>query len=164
MKGQMTFQEQIQKCRNYGDIFDVVKRAVKETIGRERVGLMLYLGNLPLRVGAFHGLGSNGIVINRRLVDLMSKSARSITEMNSFTFTLLLHEYLHSLGYVGERHVRELTHKISKEVFGRDHPATVMALQLPMPRIPPSELQLRARDLELELVKDFERSNQSYIS
>lgn len=164
MKGSMTSQEQIEKCRNYGDIFDVVKRAVKETIGRERVGLMLYLGNLPLRVGAFHGLGSNGIVINRRLIDLMSKSARSITEMNSFTFTLLLHEYLHSLGYVDERHVRGLTHKISKEIFGRDHPATMMALQLPIPRIPPSELQLRARDLELELVKDFERSNQSYIS
>ncbi len=164
MEGSTTFQEQIENCRNYGDVFDVVKRAVKETTGRERVGLMLYLGNLPLRVGAFHGLGSNGIVINRRLIELMSKSARSTTEMNSFTFTLLLHEYLHSLGYVKERQVRRLTLEISEEVFGRDHPATVMALQLPMPRIPPSEMQLRTRDLELELVKDFERSNQSYIS
>ncbi|MFB0503305.1 MAG: hypothetical protein ACETWE_05680 [Candidatus Bathyarchaeia archaeon] len=160
----MTFQEQIENCRNYGDVFGVVKRAVKETTGRERVGLMLYLGNLPLRVGAFHGLGSNGIVINRRLIELMSKSARSTTEMNSFTFTLLLHEYLHSLGYVEERQVRRLTLEISEEVFGRDHSATMMALQLPMPRIPPSEMQLRTRDLELELVKDFERSNQSYIS
>ncbi len=164
MEGSTAFQEQIENCRNYGDVFDVVKRAVKETTGRERVGLMLYLGNLPLRVGAFHGLGSNGIVINRRLIELMSKSARSTTEMNSFTFTLLLHEYLHSLGYVKERQVRRLTLEISEEVFGRDHPATVMALQLPMPRIPPSEMQLRTRDLELELVKDFERSNQSYIS
>jgi hypothetical protein len=164
MKGSMTFQEQIERCRNYGDIFHVVRRAVKEIIGRERVGLMLYLGNLPLRVGAFHGLGSNGIVINRRLIDLMSKSAGSVTEMNSFTFTLLLHEYLHSLGYVDERHVRDLTHEISEEVFGADHPATMMALQLPIPRIPPSEMQLRTWDLDLELVKDFERSNQSYIS
>ena len=164
MEGSTTFQEKIENCKNYGDVFDIVKRAVKETTGRERVGLMLYLGNLPLRVGAFHGLGSNGIVINRRLIELMSKSTRSTTEMNSFTFTLLLHEYLHSLGYVKERQVRRLTLEISEEVFGRDHPATVMALQLPMPRIPPSEMQLRTRDLELELVKDFERSNQSYIS
>ncbi|MFQ6095170.1 MAG: hypothetical protein ACE5NN_03395, partial [Candidatus Bathyarchaeia archaeon] len=141
-----------------------VKRAVRKTIGRERAGLMLYLGNLPLRVGAFHPLGSNGIVINKRLVNLTSRSAESITEINSFIFTLLLHEYLHSLGYVDERYVRRLVYEISTKVFGRNHPATVMAVHPPMPRVPPSEMHPWDRDLELELVKDFDRSNQPYIS
>lgn len=159
-----SFKEQLEKCKDYGDIFDLVKKAVKKTIGRERVGLMLYLGNLPLHVGAFHQLGSNGIVINKRLLNLMFKSAKSITEVNSFIFTLLIHEYLHSLGYVDEHQVRRLVYEISREVFGTDHPATQMALHPPLPRIPPSEMQPGKRDIELELIKDFERSNQSYIS
>lgn len=164
MKSPIDFQERLDECGDYGDIFELVKRAVKNRTGRQRSGLMLYLGNLPLRVGAFHGLGSNGIVINRRLIDLVSKSAESITEMNSFTFTLLLHEYLHSLGYVEERYVRSLVYEISREVFGRDHPATIMALHPPLPKIPPSEMQPRNRDLDLELIKDFDRSNLPYIS
>lgn len=157
-------QEHLDECRNYGDIFDIVKRAVKRAIGRERVGLMLYLGNLPLHVGAFHQIGSNGIVINKRLVNLMSRSAESITETNSFIFTLLLHEYLHSLGYLDEGQVRKLVYEISRETFGSDHPATRMALRTPLPRIPPSEMQPNKGDLELELIKDFERPNQPYIS
>lgn len=160
----MGFQERLDECKDYGDIFELVKGAVRNAIGRQRSGLMLYLGDLPLRVGAFHGLGSNGIVINRRLVDLVSKSAESITETNSFIFTLLLHEYLHSLGYVNERDVRRLVYKITREILGRDHPATIMALRPPLPRIPPSEMQPGNRDLGLELVKDFDRSSQPYIN
>ena len=160
-----TFQEHLDKCKDYGCIFDLVKRAVKEKIGRERIGLMLYLANLPLHLGAFHQLGSNGIIVNKRLLNIIFKSAKSITEVNSFIFTLLLHEYLHSLGYVDEQQVKRLVYEISRDAFGTNHPATQMALH-PQPRIPLSEIQRSNRDieLELELVKDFERSKQSYIS
>ena len=161
--GPISFREHLDRCKNYGDVFDLVKKAVKKTIGRERAGLMLYLGNLPLHIGAFHALGSNGIVLNKRLLRLMFRSIESITEMNSFVFVLLLHEYLHSLGYVDERQVRRLAHEISRKTLGDDHPAVRMALHLPIPKIPPSELQSRNEDSELELIKDFER-NQSYIS
>ena len=161
----MAYERLLDECRDYGDIFDLVKRAVRETLGRERAGLMLYLGNLPLNVGAFYPLGSNVIVLNRRVLELVSRSARSITEVNSFLFTILLHEYLHSLGYVDEGKVRRLVYEISVELFGPDHPAVRMALNPPLPRVSPSEARFGAPvDPELELVKDFERSNQSYIA
>jgi len=158
------FQEGLDKCRNFGDLFELVKRAVKMVLGIERSGLMLYLGNLPLHVGAFHQIGSNGIVMNKRLLNLMLKSSNSMTELNSFIFSILLHEYLHSLGYLDETQVRRLVQEISREAFGTDHPATQMALDGPFPKVPPSELQPRNEDPELELIKDFERSNQSYIT
>jgi len=155
-------QEQLDKCKDYGDIFTVVKKAVKQKIGRERAGLMLYLGNLPLHVGAFHGVGSNGIVLNKRLLKLVS--VNSLTELNSYIFMLLLHEYLHSLGYMDERQVRRLVYEISREAFGDDHPATRFASNPPASKIPPSEMQPRKEDIELEIVRDFERTNLSYIS
>jgi len=162
---QSHFQEKLDRCKNFGDIFELVKRAVKIVLGHERVGLMLYLGSLPLHVGAFHQLGSNGIVMNKRLLNLVLKSSNSTTEVNSFIFSILLHEYLHSLGYLEEAQVRRLVYEIGKEVFGIDHPVIKMALNRAFPRIPPSELQLQnSEDLGLELIKDFERSNQSYIS
>ncbi len=162
---QSYFRERLDECGNFGDVFELVKRAVKIILGHERAGLMLYLGNLPIQVGAFHQIGSNGIVMNKRLLNLMLKSSNSITEVNSFIFSILLHEYLHSLGYVDETQVRRLVYEISRGAFGTDHPVTRMAVNGPFPKIPPSELQPRNNaDLELELIKDFERSNQSYIS
>ncbi len=157
-----SFDEQLENSRDYGDVFDVVKKAVKRSIGRERAGLMLYLGNLPLRIGAFHGVGSNGIVVNRRLLN--SISFETIAELNSYVFTLLLHEYLHSLGYMDERNVRGLVYEISRDAFGDDHPTARFARDPPLPRIPPSELQPRNEEPELEIIRDFDRSNLSYIN
>jgi len=163
--GQTYFREMLDESKDFGDLFELVKRAVKTILGHERAGLMLYLGNLPLQVGAFHQIGSNGIVMNKRLLNLLSKSSNSVTELNSFIFSILLHEYLHSLGYLDETEVRRLVYEVSRVAFGTDHPVTKMSLSGPFPKIPPSELQPRNHeDLELELIKDFERSNQSYIS
>ena len=156
------FTEHLDRCRDYGDLFELVKRLVKRKLGRERAGLMLYLGNLPLHIGAFHGVGSNGIVINKRLLNLISFD--SATEINSYIFTLLLHEYLHSLGYMDERHVRRLVYEICKEAFGEEHPATKFAISLPRSKIIPSKPHLDEKDNELEIIKDFERSHVSYIS
>ena len=58
---------------------------------------MLLLADLPLRLGAFHGVGTNSIVMNRTLLDRIVKSGHSRLEVNSFIYSILLHEYLHSL-------------------------------------------------------------------
>ena len=91
-------------------------------------------------------------------------SAETISELNSYVFTLLLHEYLHSLGYMDERNVRRLVYEKSKENFGDDHPAARFARDPPLPRIPPSELQPGTEEPELEIIKDFDRSSTSYIN
>lgn len=156
--------EALERCKDFGDVFEVVKRVVKENLGQGRVGLMLYLGNLPLRVGAFHQVGSNGIVMNRRILNLVMASAKSTTELNSFIFSILLHEYLHSLGYMDERQVRRLVYEISEKSLGADHPATKMAVSGPMSMFPIQEIQNNEDLGDFELVRDFERSKQTYIS
>ena len=155
------FSEQLERCRDYGDLFEIVKKVVKKKLGRERAGLMLYLGNLPLHIGAFHGVGSNGIVINKRLLNTISFN--SSIEINSYIFTLLLHEYLHSLGYMNERQVRRLVYDICREMFGEDHPATRFAFSIPKSKLIPSKAHIEEKNMELEIVKDFERSHLSYI-
>lgn len=119
---------------------------------------MLYLGDLPVKVGGFHLLGTNEIVLNRRLM-------RNLSDMRSKAniFILLLHEYLHSLGYIDEREVRALTYQISVENFGRNHPVTRAAVMGPWLDIDLEEYENIIENMNLELVRDFERVEGHYI-
>ena len=153
--------DELEWAKGYGDIFALVKKAVKRSLGEHRVGLMLYLGNLPFKVGAFHPLGTNDIVLNRRLINAVkSKLGEKV-----YLFSILLHEYLHTLGYVDERQVRGLTYKVCVENFGSEHPVVEAALTGPWVDISPEDLEEMVEvDLELELVRDFERIDIGYIS
>lgn len=149
-------------CSGYGEIFDLVKRAVKEALNLHRAGLLLYLRDMPFNVGAYHRVGSNVIVLNRLLISVMSRLLGSRDEYNSFIFSLLLHEYLHSLGFLDEGEVRRLAYRVCREAFGEDHPTVKMTLEPPMPIIPENYIEVPLRDDE-EIVKDFERTESPYI-
>lgn len=149
---------ELDKAKTYGDIFTLVKWAVKRTLGLHRVGLMLYLGNLPMRVGAFHPMGTNDIVINRRLLG----STTSLKE-KSHVFAILVHEYLHTLGFTDERQVRRLTYKVCQDSFGRNHPAAEAALTGPWSNLTEEDYEDMEPELNLELVRDFERIDSGYI-
>jgi len=157
------FIESLEKCNGYGDIFDLVKKAVKKVLGLHRVGLLLYLKNLPPYIGAYYQVGSNGIVLNKMLISMVDRSLMSKIELNSLIFSLLLHEYLHSLGFLNEGKVRRLVYEISVKTFGADHPVARMALDPPKLHIPVSDLRKYLGD-ELEIVKDFERVEHQYIA
>lgn len=135
-----------------------MKGAVKRSLGLHRVGLMLYLGNLPMRVGAFHPMGTNDIVINRRLLG----STTNLKE-KSQVFAILVHEYLHTLGFTDERQVRRLTYKVCQESFGRSHPAAEAALTGPWTDLTEEDYQDIEPELNLELVRDFEKIEGGYI-
>jgi len=84
---------------------------------------------------------------------------------NSYCFHILLHEYIHTLGYTDEAMTRRKTLEISANLFGREHDVTRMAADLSqyfphMTYIVPQE---QPQDLDLELVKGFDRSCASYI-
>lgn len=159
------FIERLEKCGSYGEIFDLVKKAVKKTLGLRRVGLLLYLENLPPNIGAYHQVGSNSIVLNKLLVNLMGKLLISKTDFNSFIFSLLLHEYLHSLGFLDEEEVRKLVYEVSMKSFGKNHPTVRMALEPPLPPNIPSSLIIdEQKDSNLEIVRDFERIEHPYIT
>ena len=123
-----------------------------------RVGLMLYLGNLPIRVGAFHPMGTNDIVLNRRLLG----QTTSLKE-KSHVFAILVHEYLHTLGFTDERQVRRMTHRVCKENFGNTHPVVQASLTGPWAELTDEDYEDIAHELDLEMVRDFERIEGGYI-
>ena len=146
------------QAKDYGDIFVLVKNSVKRSLGLHRVGLMLYLGNLPIRVGAFHQMGTNDIVLNRRLLGKTS----SLKEKSN-VFAILVHEYLHTLGFTDERQVRKLTHKVCRENFGNAHPVVQASLTGPWAELTAEDFEDIERSLDLERVRDFERIEGGYI-
>lgn len=154
--------EILDQCENFGDVFELVKKSVEQTLKLRRGGLMLYLADLTPSIGALHGLGSNGIVVNRIVLNAVTGLTKSRRELNSFIYSILLHEYLHSLGYVDEFKVRQLAVKIARETFGEGHPTAKMAAN-PMgffPNLIYTESPLTEGNLTL--IKDFDRGSQRY--
>lgn len=159
-----SYTDRLDRCKNFQEVFTLVKKSVRETLNRERAGLMLYLMDLPLRLGAFHEVGSNGIVMNRTLLEQVIQTADSKREVNSFIYSILLHEYIHALGCIDETQTRRLTYMVSRETFGLDHIATKMAEDGPW-----AYLKLNPQDhacgygRDIEIVRDFEVPSHSYI-
>jgi hypothetical protein len=161
----LNYSIELDKCEDFSEVFELVKKAVKDVLGRWRVGLMLVLADLPLQVGAYHGLGSNSIVINRKFLEAAKNSSKSKRKINSWIFLVLLHEYLHSLGYVDEFEVKELTIKIVKEKFTKEHPITQLALKGLASILSRNGLSkaLKIKPEKPKLIKSFEKINQPYI-
>ncbi len=86
-------------------------------------------GTSPNNVGAYHELGSNAIVMNRNIVKIVWRSTRSRSKRNAFTFMILLHEYLHALGFTEEAQVSDLGKKIADDFLGKGHIAGEMAMK-----------------------------------
>ena len=152
------------------DVFELVKQSVRRFLSRHRAGLMLGLADLGMRegyfVGAFHPVGSNIIVMNRAPLKIASRSTDKRI-FNAYCFHLLLHEYLHSLGYVDENDVKELTEEVCMLALGKAHPATEMAergIDTYFPKVTyfTDEFPL-PREIQIEIVKDFDRSSVGYI-
>jgi hypothetical protein len=112
---------------DFDHIFEVVRAAVRHTLGIERPGLGLGLSDLPPSLGAYWQVTGNLIVMNEGLVQTMQAHAGSVREYNSFVYVILAHEYLHALGYLDEGEVRRVTAYVTRTAFGETHPATKMA-------------------------------------
>jgi len=163
----MNFAEELKECSDYASIFDLVKRAVEITLNKRRVGLILGLTELPPYIGAFHTVGSNFIVMNKTLLENIIHSYKNRGLTNTYIFHILLHEYIHSLGYLDERLTRDLCYAISEKVLGEEHPATQIAKHgiaavFPSFRMayPDQETTISSK---IEIIDDFERDNLSYF-
>lgn len=167
------FTSELETSENFGDVFEVVKKSVKEQLNQERAGLMLVLADLPIQLGAYHGMGTNQIVMNRALLDRVIASGHPRSHINSFVYSILLHEYLHSLGVADEGEVRRLVYDVSLKTFGPDHPASTIASKGPwtllrsrgyVNTLIPVEEHSDVKQRDAELVRDFDRSHRAYIS
>lgn len=159
------YESRLEHSQNYAEIWEVVKETTKYSLGKQRVGMMLFLDDLPLNIGAYHPLGTNNLVLNRALVQVVEAATNSHKLVNCFVYVLLLHEYLHALGYVAEEDVRPTVYEVAKKSFGEDSLVARLAEKGPwalLRGVPLNVIQAPKR--VMEIVKDFERSNQGYIS
>jgi hypothetical protein len=102
--------------------------------------------------------------LNRALVQIAEAATKSKQLVNAFIYSLLVHEYLHALGYVSEPEVRPLVYEVSRACFGEDHIVTKLAEKSPWALLRGIPLnQIEAPKRVMEIVKDFE-SNQQYIA
>jgi hypothetical protein len=152
------------QAAGFDQVFELVKRACEEGLGLHRAGLTLVLGDLTNSVGAYHELGSNAIVMNRNIMKIVWRSTRSRAKRNAYVFMILLHEYLHSLGFTDDAQVREIGRKVSEKFLGKRHIAGEMAVK-PLDKFFPMIPQYAMfRDKgQFETVQRFDSSSTSYI-
>ena len=154
----------LKRAEGYTDVWAIVKDSVKTSLGKHRVGMMLFLDDLPLRLGAYHPVGTNNIVLNRRLVEIVEANTDSKLKVNAFVYSLLLHEYLHAIGYLSEDEVRHLVHRVSLECFGKNHVATELARNSPWALLAGIKLgEAISPKAPMKVVKDFDGPNFDYI-
>ena len=142
----------------------MVKSAVDTKFKMHRAGLSLVLQVLPTQLGAYHVLGSNMIIMNKHILDII-KLKKSLLEYNSYLFMVLCHEYLHSFGIIDEIQVRRMTYDLCMSLLGEDHSASLMARYQPWKVF--LELQMyHTNNFEntFEVIKKFDTATQSYIN
>lgn len=157
-------QDDLDGDMDYDSIFAVVKKSVKQVVHKERAGLGLALADLPATLGAFWEVGGNYIVMNEALIRAMVSLAKTRTEFNSFIYSILTHEYLHSVGFIDEAEAREMTAIVAREYFGPDHPASVISSVTPW-TIYPELLEVRGiGNSGFKIVSRFDSDSTSYIN
>lgn len=162
---QKEYRERLGAARDFGTVWNIVQDAVKTVLRQYRVGMMLFLDDLPLQLGAYHPVGTNNIIMNRRLIEVVAQSVEAPLEVNAFAFNILLHEYLHAIGYLHEGEVRALVYKVARACFGEDHEVTRLASAGPWSVLKTVPLTTQpAPKRGVEIVRDFDTSSRGYIS
>ncbi len=158
------FTARLNTAKNYAEVWQIVKDTVQFSLGKRRDNLMLFLDDLPLQLGAYYPIGTNNIVLNRSLIEIVEASIKSKPTVNALVFNLLLHEYLHALGEYSEVEVRRMVAEVAKKCFGELHIATVVACKSPWVLLKDIPLgPFNAPKRVMEIVKDFEISGKYIV-
>ncbi len=155
------------------EIFEHVKKDVKKIMGRHRAGLSLGLAEMGMFRGGFiggmHFHPGTEIVINTSPLKIILES-QPYEIIWAYTYHILLHEYIHSLGVIDEQKCRTIALNISEEIFkDTNHPALILARNgigvfipdLKIIFVPPER---RPDGMPIEFVSGFDRESQSYFS
>ncbi len=160
------YKKSLEKAKNFADIFDLVKKLVKNHLGTDQAGLLLGVSDLGsygnAYLGAFYSLDANTIVINKRPLNKIKQTKPNL--YNSYVFHVLLHEYIHSLGILDEAQVRTLVYETTQKYFGKNHLATQMALNMEkfIPDLTFGEFE-PPEDISIEFISGIDRDNTNYI-
>jgi hypothetical protein len=161
---QVQFRKKLSLVEDFNQTFELVKSVVLQKLKMHRAGLSLILQIMPSNLGAYHVLGSNAIVINSYVLAAIKKVANSTEQYNSYTFMVLTHEYLHSLGITDENTVRQMTYELCGWMLGEDHVATKMAKEDPSTLYPELKSLIQPHfGREVQVVRNFDKTTQTYI-
>jgi len=158
------FRDRLNNAKNYAEVWEIVKDTVKFSLHKRRNSLMLFLDDLPIQLGAYHSIGTNNIVLNRRLVQIAEGTIETKKVVNALAYNLLAHEYLHTLGEYSEQDVRRLVVDVAQRCFGADQAAAVIARKSPWALLKGIPLEaVNAPRQVMEIVKDFEKAGKYVV-
>ncbi|MFX0106116.1 MAG: hypothetical protein ACFE75_11580 [Candidatus Hodarchaeota archaeon] len=154
-------------------IFKQVKKDVRKVYGRHRAGLTLGLVEMGMYGGGFiggmHFNPGTDIVMNKTPLEIILKE-QPYEIVWAYTYHILLHEYIHSLGVLNEQQCRNITLRISEKVFKEpNHPAIILAKNgistyfpnLPLIYAPPD---LSPDGIPIEYIYNFDQESYDYYS
>ena len=162
------YRSRLDEAKSLPDIFELVKSLVLKSMSKSRGGLMLGMANLGNNpqgyFGGFFTTGSNVIVLNKIPLQRIMETRPELYK--PYVFHVLLHEYIHSLGYLDETDVKSKVYNITKEALGEEHLATQIAAdaRVFIKDLAYPGVSWKPEDEGLELVAGFDRSSVSYIS
>ncbi len=158
------FGKSLDGAKNYAEVWKIVQETAEYAVGKRRNSMMLFLDDLPLQLGAYYPVGTNNIVLNRALVDVVEASVADKPTVNALVYNLLLHEYLHALGEMSEVGVRREVLEVAKKSFGEQHIATMLACKSPWVLLKDLRLvPITTQKKSMEIVRDFEKSGRYIV-
>ncbi len=158
------FRKSLDSATNYAEVWQTVKDTVDHSFGKRRGSMMLFLDDLPLQIGAYYPVGTNNIVLNRHLVEIVEATLSEKKTVNALVYNLLLHEYLHALGELSERGVRQQVVAVASMCFGEDHQVTVLARKSPWILLKDIPFEGAAAPKRvMQIVRNFEKSTDKYV-
>jgi hypothetical protein len=157
------YSRKLETAVDYAEVWQIVKGTVDDALNKRGGSMMLFLDDLPLQIGAYFPVGTNNIVLNRHLVEIVEATLSNKRVVNALVYNLLLHEYLHALGELSEVKVRRQVVVVAQKCFGEDHVATVLARKSPWVLLKNIPLEgANAPKRVMQIVRNFEKT-QRYI-
>ncbi|MFX0001671.1 MAG: hypothetical protein ACFE88_16290 [Candidatus Hermodarchaeota archaeon] len=154
-------------------IFKQVKNDVKEVYGRHRAGLSLGLVEMGMYRGGFiggmHFPPGTDIVMNKTPLKIILKE-QPYEIVWAYTYHILLHEYIHSLGILDEQKCRTITLRISEKIFKESsHPAIILAKNgigsyFPNLRLIYAPPELKPDGMKIEYIYNFDQESYDYFA
>ena len=120
-------------------------------------------------IGGMHFPPGTDIVMNKTPLTLIMET-QSYEVIWAYTYHILLHEYVHSLGVWDEQQCRVITLRITEEIFEEaDHPALVLAKNgigayFPNLQIIYNPPEQRPDGIVIEYINGFDKESYSYYS
>ena len=138
--------------QNLIETFEEVKSAVQQNERRSRAGLMLGLqeigASLEGFIGAYYPIASNIIIVNKTPLRRILETDKTL--LKPYIFHVLLHEYIHALGFLDEETTGQKTSKkhypyTNRWILGRQKSRQRFFARNPTYHLPKTALKMQSR-------------------